>query len=232
MLLGAGCSTVSAPVLRHETGEALGEKHFRVLGHFEASRIFAPGAATDANVQGVAQGNSVFQGSFLGVEAEGGVLPRLDLQLGADFTLGGGGWRIGAKYELYRVNRVAIAAMAGFASGSGSSNVTYLTAATPETISLTLTAWTLDLSVPASFRLSPWIQLYGGPMMLHSGVSGSYGGAVVSDYYNDFGMNLGVRIGNGRFFGDIEAAYLLMNDPFVGGDRFVPYGGVAFGVAL
>ena len=67
-------------------------------------------------------------------------------------------------------------------------------------------------------------------MMLHSDVSGSYGGTVASDNYNDFGLNFGVRIGTGLFFGDIEAAELMLGDPFVGGNRFVPYAGVAFGV--
>ena len=230
--IGVGCSTVSAPVLRHETGEVLGEKHFRAYGHFETSRIFAPGAAGDANVFQISQDHSVFQGSYFGVQADGGVLPYLDLQLGANFTAGGGGWRLGAKYQVLRRGRIAVAAMAGYAAASGGGNVTYLTATTPETISLNLSAWTLDLSAPASFRISPWIQLYGGPMMLHSGVSGSYGGAVVGDSYNDFGMNLGLRIGTGLLFGDFEAAELMVQDPFTGGERFIPYMGVSFGVLL
>ena len=44
--IGTGCSTVSAPVLRNETGETLGQKHYRVFGHYESSRIFTPGEAT------------------------------------------------------------------------------------------------------------------------------------------------------------------------------------------
>jgi len=226
----SGCSTVGAPVLRHETGDTLGEKKVRVFAHFEMSRIFEPGAASDAQAAGISQNNSVFQGSLFGIEGEVGVLPQLDVQLGANFTATGGGWRLGSKYQFIRRGRFSVAGMAGFSSGSGSTSVSYITATGQEQLSQTLTAWTLDFSIPASLHVSSLLTLYGGPMMLHSGVSGSYGGTVVSDADNDFGLNLGVRVSSGIFVGDIEAAGLMVQDPFVGGERIVPYAGVSFGV--
>lgn len=228
--LGAGCSTVSAPVLRNETGETLGQKRFRVFGHYESSRIFTPGEATDPIASGVNQNNSAFQGSLLGIQADGGVLPQLDAQVGAFFTSDGGGWRVGAKYQLHRGGRLAVAAMAGYSVMSGSGTVTYLTTGIPENIPQTLSSSTIDLSVPVSFRFGPVIALYGGPMWLHSAISGSYDGLVGADTYNDFGANLGLQFTSGIFTGDLEAAELLVQDPFVGSSRMVPYVGISFGV--
>jgi hypothetical protein len=222
------CTTVNAPVLRHETGETLGSKHLRVMGHFESSRLFQPAAT--AETAGIAQGNSVFEGSLLGVQVDGGVLPQLDLQLGANFTLDGGGWKAGAKYQFFRSARLAAAAMLGYAKSSGSGTVTYLTSGTPVQIDQTLSTYTIDLSVPVSFRINPSIAVYSGLMLLRSGATGSLGNNVVSDISNDIGSNLGVKVTVSMFEGDVEVAYLLVHDPFTDSAHFIPYAGFSFGV--
>jgi hypothetical protein len=227
---GTACTTVSAPVLRHQTGETLGQKRFRIFGHYESSRIFQP-ISTPETVS-VPQTNSIFQGSFVGVQAEGGVLPNLDLQLGTYFTSGGGGWRLGGKYQAYRSGRIAASAMLGYSAASGTGTVTYMTAAQPIEVSQTLSAYTVDLSVPVSFRINPMFAFYGGPMLLRSGVSGSFGGNVVSDTSNDLGANLGLQVTSGMFVGDLELAELKVHDPFADASRFVPYLGMSFGVVF
>lgn len=228
MLAGSGCATVGAPVLHHQTGETLGQKRFRVFGHYETSRIFAP--ASTAETLGIEQDNSIFQGSFLGVEVDGGVLPQLDLQLGANFTAGGGGWRLGAKYQILRNGRIAVAAMAGYAATSGSGTYTYLTAATPVEIQQTLSASTIDLSMPVSYRVAGPFIVYGGPQFLRSGVSGSFGSAFVEDSTVDWGLNLGVQVTYGVFMGDLEVAEVLVQDPFTDSHRLIPFVGLSFGM--
>jgi hypothetical protein len=229
MIVGSGCATVSAPVLKHATGETLGQKKFRVLGHYETSRIFAPGTPPEGTA-GVAQKVEIFRGSFLGVQADGGVLPALDLQLGANFTSGGGGWRVGAKYQILKRGRFAVAGMAGYAAASGADSIEYLTDGTPLELAQTLSAYTFDVSIPASVRLMPWFVVYGGPMWLHSGAKGSLGSYVVNDTFNDFGASLGFQISYWIFTGGFEAAELLVDDRFTDTVRMIPYFGVSFGV--
>ena len=106
----------------------------------------------------------------------------------------------------------------------------HLTAGTPENVTQTLSAYTFDLSIPASYRFAPAVALYGGPMLLRSGVSGSYGGVVGTDTYDDMGVNLGFQVTSGMFTGDLEVAELLVKDPFVDSSRWIPYVGIAFGV--
>lgn len=231
MLFGSGCATVSAPVLKQATGETLGVKKFRILAHYEMSRIFAPGAPQGGTAT-VAQKSSVFQGSYLGVQADAGVLTKLDLQLGANFTASGGGWRTGAKYQFLKRGRFALAGMLGYAAASGTGTLQYLTDDTPQEFTQTLSAYTVDMSIPVSLRVMPWLVVYGGPMWLHSGASGSFGGSVVSDTFNDFGTNLGLQITSWIFTGSIESAVLLMQDPFTDSTRMVPYVGVSFGVVF
>ena len=113
---------------------------------------------------------------------------------------------------------------------SGSGDVTYLTSGTPEAVTQTLSARTVDFSVPASYRIAPWGAVYGGPIGLLSNVSGSIGSAVGSDSFTDLGVNLGTQITSGIFTGDLEFAELMVEDPFTGSRRFVPYLGLSFGV--
>lgn len=228
---GSGCATVSAPVLKQATGETLGVKKFRILAHYETSRVFAPGTPQGGTAT-VPQSDSVFRGSYLGVQGEAGILPKLDLQLGANFTASGGGWRVGAKYQIYKVGRFALAGMLGYAAASGTGTLQYLTDDTPQEFTQTLSAYTSDLSAPMSVRIMPWLVAYGGPMWLHSGASGSMAGSVVSDTFNDFGLNLGIQVTQWIFTGSIETAALLMKDPFTDSTRMVPYFGVSFGVVF
>jgi hypothetical protein len=229
-LWSSGCTTVNAPVLRHQTGETLGQKKFRVSGHLETSRLFQPSSTVET--AGIAQNTTIFQGSLLGVQAEAGVMPQLDLQGGANFTASGGGWKAGAKYQFFKNARFAASGMLGYAVSSGSGTVTYLTGATPVEISETLSAQTLDLSVPVSFRVGPMFAIYSGLMLLRSSVSGSLGTLVVSDVSYDLGTNLGMKITSGIFEGDLEFAFLSVNDPFALSRRMVPYAGLSFGVTF
>lgn len=229
MSAGLGCATVSAPVLKQATGEALGTKKFRILAHYEMSRIFAPGTP-QGGTSGIPQKSSVFQGSYLGVQAEAGVLPVLDLQLGANFTASGGGWRAGTKCQVYKGGRFAVAGMLGYAAASGTGTIQYLTDSTPQEFTQTLSAYTVDVSIPMSIRATPALVVYGGPMWLHSGASGSLGGELVEDTFNDFGTNLGLQVSHWIFTGSVEAAALFMRDPFTDSNRLVPYVGVSFGV--
>ena len=228
-LLGlCACATVSAPVLRHQTGETLGPKKFRASLRAEKSRIFAPASTTDTAE--IEQEDSVFQGVILGLQAEAGILPKLDAQLGFSLTPSGGGWRVGAKYKVFQRGAFAGAAMLGYGASSGSGSVSYATSDAPIEIEQTLSMRILDFSMPVSFRIDPSFAIYGGWMLLRTNVNGSFGSSVVSDISYDPGLNIGVKITHGIFEGDLEFAMIRVHDPFMDGGRNIPFFGASFGI--
>ncbi|MGK5082566.1 hypothetical protein WDW37_04605 [Bdellovibrionota bacterium FG-1] len=231
IILLSGCSTVAIPVLRHQTAEALGTQRFRVMGHIETARVFEP-LATDQTL-GIDQGASLFQGTVLGVRGEAGVSPKFDVQLGALFSSSGGGWRLGAKYEIVRLGgRFASAVSLGYGAASGSGTLTYLTAGQPVEMTQTISANCVDLAFPVSFKISPLMTAYSGLIFMRSYVSGNLGSTLVSDYSHDYGTNLGMKFSEGRFEGDVEIAFLRVSDPFAVSGRFIPYFGGSFGVTF
>jgi hypothetical protein len=223
---------VTAPVLRHETGEALGQYKFRVSAYGEMARIYAPDTLP-TEVQGISQKKEVFQAGLLGVQGAVGMLPKLDLQLGAYLSSGGGGWRLGAKYEILRGARFAVAGALAYGSRAGSGTVTYETAGPTLDLDQSLSAQMWELSVPVSFRLIPLVTAYGGLTFFRSAASGSFGTSVVSATFLDVGANLGMRFNvAGPFSADLEGAMLWISDPFIGSRRFIPYMGLGASVTF
>lgn len=225
----SSCGTLSTSVLRHQTGEALGPGKIKVSGRIESARMIPVVDSADAAAT-TAQSTDVYQAASFGAQGEIGALPGLDFQLSTNYAKGGGGWRLGTKYELKRMGPIAVAVMAGYASYFGAGDVTYLTASTPETLSTTLAAQVFDIGFPISYRFSPGIALFSGLTYFHATVKGSVGNAAVSTSAGDLGMNLGFRITSGRVEGDLEGAMLRVSDPFTSGSKFVPFFGISCGV--
>ena len=223
------CSTMTTPVLRHETGETLGAKRIKVAAKYESSRIytFVPSGSP---VNGIPQEGQIFQGSLFGLQGTVGVMQKIDFQLGWFLSYHGAGWRVGGKYQILRKNRLAVAGMLGYGADSSSGTVSYFTAMQPLEIDQTLSANTVDLSVPVSYRLTPGVAAYSGLMLFRSGITGTAGGVSVSGLTFDVGSNLGFRLNLDQYEADIEAAFLRIYDPFVDGYRIVPYVGVSVGI--
>jgi hypothetical protein len=226
---GSGCGTLSTSVLRHQTGEALGPGKIKISGRVESARMTPVVPGGDPAV-GTAQSNDPFQAAAFGVQGEIGALPGLDFQLATNYAKGGGGWRLGTKYQLKQLGPLAIAAMLGYGSYFGAGDVTYLTSSTPETLNSTLAAQVFDIGFPVSFRFSPVIATYSGLTLYRASVKGSVGSSAVSSENTDVGLNLGLRLTIGRVEGDLEGAFVRVNDPFVSGSRFVPFFGISCGV--
>lgn len=229
-LLAAGCSSMTTPVLRHETGEALGQKKFRAMARFETGRLY-PVAVESSGAVGVGQEAKVFQGSFFGIQGAYGLLPKMDLQLATLYTLNGGGWRVGTKYQVVKKGNFAVAVMAGYGRYSSQGEITLATPTEPFDLDQTLSGWTLDLGFPVSYAFGKEFVVYGGLTMYRGQVGGTANLEVVTLTNYDLGANLGTRIGiKGKFFTDIEFATLRLYDPIVDAIRYVPYWGVAGGI--
>jgi hypothetical protein len=196
----------------------------------ESARLFPLVPAGSAPAL-VAQAADVFQGGLLGAQAAAGVTPALDLQLGTWYPVGGGGWRVGAKYQFLQ-GRIAAAAMAGYGRLATKGTVTYRTATGTEDLTQTLSGYQVDLGVPASFRLGANVAAFGGLTLFRSGVSGASGSGFVADTSHDLGANLGLKLMFGRFEGDIEFALLRLRDPFADAMRFAPYWGLSGGIVF
>jgi hypothetical protein len=230
----SGCTTVTAPVLRHETGEALGGLgHFRAYAHIERGRL-VPMIPQDSNFTGVEQETGVFTGALFGVQGAAGITPKLDLQAGTYLSQGGGGWRLGAKYQWLGTSNGqgwAIAAMAGYGRASGEGTLIYTAPASIETeVQQTLAARTLDLSLPVSYRFSPTFAAYTGLTYISNSVNGLSGGTFVEASTNDFAWNLGLKVSVNFMRFDLEMALLQANDPFLDENRIIPVYGLSAGV--
>ncbi len=231
LLAGVGCSTLSAPVLRHETGETLGPGHFRVLARMESSRIFSlvPGAF---GALGIAQQASVFTGSIFGFLGSVGVFPKFDVEAQGFLLQSGGGWKVGAKYELLRKNGLAVAVNAAYGASSGAGSILYLTTTGLTNVTQILASNTVELSVPVSFRFTPSIALYSGLTYYHTEADGVVATTYTLSPMNDMGMNLGLRLNFGMVEGDVEAALLRFYDPFADSMRILPFFGIAGGIVF
>jgi hypothetical protein len=229
--MAGGCSTLTTPVLRHETGETLGVGHFRFSARMQSSRIFAllpPGSGA----VGVAQRAEVFQGSVFGLNAAAGVFPKFDAQVAGYILQSGGGWKIGGKYEIHRRGALAVGGTLAYGASSGAGSVTYLSAGELEDVNQVLTSKTIELSIPVSFRFTSNIVIYSGLTYWHSEVSGSVKTSYMVEPANDLGVNLGLRLNIGVVEGDVEVAILRFYDPFSDGMRMLPFFGMAVGIVF
>lgn len=229
----SGCSTLSTPMLKHETGEALGQKKFRVRAQLESSRLFPllP-AALAQSASKLEQEASVFRGGFFGIFAAVGVLPKLDLQLGTYYTTTGGGWRFGSKYELWRLGGFAFAAMAGYGRFAAEGTQTYVTKTGNSEVKQIFSAGNMDLSFPVSYRVNPSFAVYTGLNYYRTSISGAANLNTVTDTANDIGTNFGIKLNFGKFETDIEFAYVRIFDTISSESRFVPYYGVSAGITF
>ena len=201
------------------------------MTYLQINRTYPLVAAADPAAATI-QDAALFQGGGFGITGSAGVLPQLDLQLGTAFSAGGGGWRMGAKYQWFKLGAIAVSGMFGYGAYSGSGDVAFLTAGTPETLNLAMSGHMWELGAPASFRLSPAFAVYSGLTFYHTGVHGSAGTQFVDGSANDLGWNIGIRITVGKIEGDLEAAFLRVHDPFEDSMRFIPYLGTAVGITF
>ncbi len=231
--IASACTTVTTPVLRHETGEALGGAgSFKGYVHLERARL-VPAIAESSPNAGVAQKDEVFVGTLFGVQGAAGIHPRMDAQAGAYLSQGGGGWRLGLKYQWKGSSNAvgwAMAAMGGYSRASGRGTITYQTTTFEAPLQQTLAAKTIDVSLPVSYRFSPTIAAYSGLSYFHNIVSGVSGSDYVSAVTNDFAWNLGVKVSVNFLRFDVEAALLQVHDPFTSENRIIPVYGLSAGV--
>jgi hypothetical protein len=222
---------MSTPVLRHETGEALGGGgKFRVRAQLETSRLFPVVPADIAAPVTANQEGGLFRGGFFSIHGAAGVTKLLDVQLGTFYTITGGGWRLGSKYQLMQRGRLAMAGMIGYGRFSAKGTQSFSTVSGPVDVSHTLSASSLDISFPVSIRFSKGFALYSGLAYYRSDVTGSADMTGVNDYGNDIGTNVGVKINYGKFEGDIETAFVWMKDTIADSLRLVPYWGFSVGL--
>ncbi len=227
----AGCASVSMPVLRHETGEALGSGKVRVSASIGTSRVLPTAAASFAGV-GFPQSASLFRGNQIGAKATVGVTPSLDFQLRTVFSPGGGGWSIGVKQQFFVSGPFALSAMIGIGRYSGGGTINYETVTGSQSLSTVLTANQYDVGVPVSYRFGKDTALYSGLHYYRSSFHGSAGTAIVEDSASDLGVNLGIRQTFGRVDVDLEAMMLKMGGPFTDRVGFTPFLGLAAGLAF
>lgn len=221
----AGCSTMTSPVLRNETGETLGAGRPRLRLGFGAARNY-PLVGALSPAAAVAQ-SGVYQGSNLYLQGAIGIHTKADMQLGGFVSRSGGGWRIGSKVHVGKKGPFSIAVMAGYGAYSSGGTIDYLTVSQPISEYQSMSTTVFDLSVPVSIRVLPTTQIYGGLMYFKSSVIGSSGDAAVGSSNNDLGANLGVRVTAGRFEIDGEFAMVSLYDSFTYGSTFVPFYGAA-----
>jgi len=229
-LSASGCTTVSSPALKHETAEALGGLgKFKVRADADVGRVYP--VTSSALVGATAsQSSGIFRGWLTGLSGAAGLLPRLDIQLGTRFTITGGGWRTGAKYQLIKKGGFSVAIMPAYGRYTARGTETYNTSTGTGDVTQTLSVWTLEGAAPVSFSFSKTFAVYSGLMYTRSSYDGVADTTAVSDTANDLGMNLGVRLNFGRIEGDVEAAMIRLYDPFEGGSRFVLFYGLSVGV--
>lgn len=226
----AGCSTLTTPALKHETGETLGSGRFRLLGKFEMARLY-PVPPTGSPAIGVSQDGSLFKGTTLGVQGAVGVLPKVDLQLGSHFLIGGGGWRLGTKVNILQSGSFALAGMLGYGRFSGKTTQQFNTASSTVSVEQNLTASQLDLSLPVSYSFGKDNFVYSGLNFYKTSLSGTVAGSPYDDSVTDIGLNLGYRhVFSGRFEGDVEMALVKAKDPFTGSSQMIPYFGLGAGI--
>ncbi len=225
----SGCSSLTTPVLRHEIGEALGQGHYRIRGQIETARLF-PLAPASIGAAGMTQAAGAFQGVLFGIQGAAGLLPRWDLQLGTFYSAGGGGWRLGSKYQFLYQNNFAVAGMVGFGRYAAKGSSSYATPTGAQSVTQTFSGSSLDISIPVSYRFGTSVVLYSGLNYYANWVSGSADLTYVSDTTHDIGTNLGLKLIFGRFEGDAEIAIIRAHDPFMDESRFVPYFGISVGL--
>ena len=133
ILLGAACSSVTTPVLKHETGETLGQGKAKGGIRVETGRM-VPIFPSTMGLAGIEQTASVFTGQIVAIQGAVGIINKLDLGVGSFMSLGGGGWRVYTKFQALgapamgsKSGNFSVAALAGFGRYSSSGSVTYQT---------------------------------------------------------------------------------------------------------
>lgn len=239
-LIFTGCSTLSTPVLRHETGDTLGAGNTKVVGGYETARMYGLIPSTSA-ASGIAQDSGVLRSSLMHIGVRYGVLPTTDLQLNTYFKLGGAGWRLGAKRELFKWGSLHFALILGYGSHVGKGTVSYSTTAASSTstssssttggnvdVEQTLGAKQLDFGIPLSYAFSDSLTVYGGFTYYSTSVTGVADTEAVKKSFGDMGFNLGVRFPAYGLEWDIEGAMLSASDPTGGG--MMPHFGLGVGM--
>lgn len=229
-----GCSTMSTPVLRHETGETLGPGKSRLGAGLDSSRMYGLIPSTSPAV-GQAQEVDVLRSSHLWLGGSIGLLTKTDIGLRTYFKLGGSGWRLGVKQGLFKFGNLSIAGALNYGSHVGKGSVSYLSSTSQAVaVEQVLGAKQIDFGVPLSYRFGNGLVSYGGLTYFSTNVTGVADTVAVTKSVGEIGLNLGVRIpwsGLGRPMEvDIEGAMLSASDP-TGGGSMLHYG-LGLGIPL
>lgn len=230
--LVTGCSALTTPVLRQETGETLGQGRLRASAQLETGRIVpvVPAAVALAAV-GNTQDSGIFSGLLFSLGGSYGVLPTTDIQLRTFYPLSGGGWRIGLKQQIIKGSNLAVAGMVGYGHYAAKGNYTINTGS-PTEVDTVMSASQVDFSIPVSYRLGSSVWVYSGFNVYMTSLIGVANTEADTASATDLGVNLGVKIKlSPRYDLSLEGAMLLSaGGPFGSEVGHSPYFGLGLGV--
>ena len=233
------CSTVSIPVLRHETGETSGQGKLRFRGRFETSKAIV--ALPDPTIQAFSteQETSRLQSLLIGIDVRWGLLDRIDLKLDVPIFMGGGGWRFAGKYQIFgspassaKAGNFALAAMAGYGKYGSTGGVTYTTADGETDFSQSFSATSIDAGVPVSFRIAVTVAVYSGIHLFLITGDGLLDTSAIETSEMSFGANLGFKVDFDPMYLDLEGMLLQASDPFLDETGFNIFFGLGFGAKI
>lgn len=227
----SACSSMSTPVLRHETGETLAPGQARAGIIAEASRLYLVAPLT-SGITSVAQDSAVLRGSLLGAYGSFGVPWGFELGARTYFALAGGGWRASVKRNVVSAGALAVATQVGYGQYVGRGTVTYATTASTIDVTQVLSARQIELSAPVSYKMGAQTWVYSGITYYKTNIVGAASDTGMSTSEGDIGFNLGLRMGFGTVQFDIETAMLKASSELTGQSQMLPYFGFAGGITF
>jgi hypothetical protein len=228
------CASVSTPVLRHETADALEFGKFRAGVGLETSHQYAFAPLASA-ASGVTQDGSLFVGNHLGLFGTAGFFGGTELQLRSYFSVGGGGWRASVKYQALKMASLSAALLVGYGkyTGTGTQALATTTGSSGSTgtvdVVQTLAARQIDFGPVVSYKIGT-TSIYGGATYYANQLTGVVDTTAVSSKFEELGFNLGVRIGLGAYDLDVEGAMAPIKDAVSGASNSTLFFGIAGGI--
>lgn len=245
----SACSTLSIPVLKHETGETIGVNSKNVSLKAETSRAIPTVPVIDGVTFSSTQESNPTQSGLLGLYFKYGIIENLDLKIDTPFFLGGGGWRLSAKYQLLgapasssNAGNFAISAMVAYGNFASSGDVTYNTSsgdASTASVSTgeatyvqSLSATSIEFSFPISYKIFDGFVVYSGLHYSLLKADGTIHLIATEVSTSDLSFNLGIQNKFDTVLVNIEGMLLRAENPFNGESSFESYFGVSAGITF
>jgi hypothetical protein len=226
------CSSMKLPILKQETGEALGAGRFRVQGELGTGRTVPIVPAALASVT-TPQDGSLFSGGLIRAGVSYGVAASTDLQLGTSYSIGGGGWRLGVKNQFVKGGAFALSGMVGYGQHSAKGSFDLDDSGNKTKVETVLSGRQIDLGIPVSYRFGQGSVLYSGLTANLESVSGSANAESVDQGFTDLVFNLGFRQAvSAQIDLSFELALAKLGGPFGADAGLKPYFGLGIGASF